>query len=379
MNKKRDRSNLKRISNDEIALQLGLKLKESRRYTLNKEQLKKLQELTHYKARKSSEEDNTDFKTTKHYWIKEKGLSRFVKVENESNTLNIEDLKTFIKELNITTKPLIKALKSNKTLRIILTDIHVGMQPNENNYSLYNYVWNAEELEIRRLQIIQSVKDLDQVFEEIHVIDLGDLTDGLNAETTRGGHKLPQNMSNRQQFETAFKFKTTLLLQLQSEFNCRIVNYNAVNCNHSADLDFIVNNSVKTYVEQVNICISVNNIESFLGYYKHYNHTFVLTHGKDEKHLKFGLKPKMDLKTQTLLEDFIRMNNLNGKITVEKGDSHLQIIDECTSKVFDYNNYLAFSPPSGWVQTNFGSSKSGFNLMIINSENNDKQLLTKYF
>ena len=61
------------------------------------------------------------------------------------------------------------------------------------------------------------------------------------------------------------------------------------------------------------------------------------------------------------------------------GLSHQQLIDECTSKVFDYNNYLAFSPPSNWVQTNFGSSKSGFNLMIINSNNNDKQLLTKYF
>ena len=377
--KKRDRSNLKRISNDEIALQLGLTLKESKRYTLTKQQLKHLEQLKHFKARKSSEQDNAPFETTKHYWIKEKGLSRFVKVDQEETALNIEDIKTFIKDLNINTTPIIRSIKSNKTLRIILTDVHVGMQPNENNYSLYNYTWNAEELEKRRLQIIQSVKDLDQVFEEIHVIDLGDLTDGFNAETTRGGHKLPQNMTNRQQFETAFKFKTTLLLQLQSEFNCRIVNYNAVNCNHSADLDFIVNQAVKMYVETSNKYIFVHNIEHFLGNYKHYGHTFVLTHGKDEKHMKFGLKPKMDLKTQTLLEDYIRINSLNGKITVEKGDSHQQIVDECTSKVFDYNNYLAFSPPSGWVQTNFGSSKSGFNLMIINSKNNDKQLLTKYF
>ena len=379
MKVKRDRSNLKRISNDEIALELGLELKQTRRYTLNEEQLKRLEELRHYKARKSSELDNTDFATTTHYWIKEDGLSRFVKVNQEETALNIDDITTFISKLNITTKNNLKLVKSNKTLRIILTDIHVGMQPNENHYSLYNYTWDLHELEKRRKQVIQSVVDLNQEFEEIHVIDLGDLTDGFNAETTRGGHKLPQNLTNREQFEVAFEFKTSLLLELQEMFKVKVKNYNAVNCNHSADLDYIVNSSLKTYVEKLNSNIKVTNIESFIGHYKHYNHTFVVTHGKDEKHLKFGLKPKLDEKGKILLEDYVRQNDLKCCITIEKGDSHVQLIDECTSKVFNYNNYLAFSPPSGWVQHNFGSSKSGFNLMIINSENDDKQLITKYF
>ena len=96
MKVKRDRSNVKRISNNEIALELGLELKQSRRYTLNKEQLKRFQELTHYTARKSSELDNADFATTTHYWIKEKGLSRFVKVNQEETALNINDITTFI-------------------------------------------------------------------------------------------------------------------------------------------------------------------------------------------------------------------------------------------------------------------------------------------
>lgn len=379
MKVKRDRSNYKRISNDEIALELGLKLNQSRRYTLNKDQLKRLQELTHYKARKSSELDNTKFKNVKYYWRKEKGLSVFVKNETEEEKLNISDITNFISKLNITTKNNLKSVKSNKTLRIILTDIHVGMQPNENHYSLYNYTWDLHELEKRRKQVIQSVVDLNQDFEEIHVIDLGDFTDGFNAETTRGGHKLAQNLTNREQFEVAFEFKASLLLELQELFKVKVKNYNSINCNHSADLDYIVNSSLKTYVEKLNANITVHNIESFIGHYKHYNHTFVLLHGKDEKHLKFGLKPKLDDKGKTLLEDYVRQNNLNGCITIEKGDSHVQLIDECTSKVFNYNNYLAFSPPSGWVQHNFGSNKSGFNLMIINSENNDKQLITKYF
>lgn len=371
-----DKKSNRRI-NDEIALKLGLKINDCKQYRLNKEQVEKLQQLTHYKARESSELDNADFSTTKHYWIKEKGLSRFVKVESEESKLDINVLSDFIKKLPKPKQVALKPTKSNKTLRIILTDIHVGLNPKENIYSLYDYTWNAEQLNKRKLDVIQSVIDLNQEFEEIHLIDLGDFTDGFNSETTRGGHKLSQNMTNREQFENAFKFKTSLLIELQERFKVKIVNYNAVNCNHSADLDFIANTSVKTYVESYGI--EVNNIESFLGHYTHYNHTFVLTHGKDEKHQKFGLKVHLDAKGVVLLEDYCRVNNLKGKITVEKGDSHQQLIDECTSKVFDYNNYLAFSPPSNWVQTNFGSSKSGFNLMIINSNNNDKQLLTKYF
>lgn len=365
--------------NDNLATQLGLVLNQSKRYRLNKVQEEQFKELTHYTARQSTELDNIDFKKVKHYWKKEKGLSVFVKNESQEEKLNINDITTFISKLNITTKNNLKCVKSNKTLRIILTDIHVGMQPNENHYSLYNYTWDLHELEKRRKQVIQSVIDLNQDFEEIHVIDLGDFTDGFNAETTRGGHKLAQNLTNREQFEVAFEFKSSLLLELQELFNVKVKSYNAVNCNHSADLDYIVNSSLKTYVEKLNANISVHNIESFIGHYKHYNHTFVITHGKDQSHLRFGLKPKLDEKGKTLLEDYVRQNDLTGCITIEKGDSHLQLIDECTSKVFNYNNYLAFSPPSGWVQHNFGSSKSGFNLMIINSENNDKQLITKYF
>lgn len=214
---KEKRSNL-RLS-DELAIEIGLTPNSCGQYRVTKEQVKQIDKLKHFKARKSAELDNEPFETTKHYWIKEKGLSRFVKVEQEQTKLNLDDLKTFIKKLNITTKSELKPIKSNKTLRIIITDVHVGMQPKENNYSLYDYVWNAEELEKRRLKVIQDVIDLEQDFEEIHLIDLGDLTDGFNAETTRGGHKLPQNMTNRQQFETAFKFKTTLLLQLQDTLN----------------------------------------------------------------------------------------------------------------------------------------------------------------
>ena len=38
----------RRITNDEIALKLGLTINECKQYRLNEEQVEKLQELTHY-------------------------------------------------------------------------------------------------------------------------------------------------------------------------------------------------------------------------------------------------------------------------------------------------------------------------------------------
>lgn len=364
---------------DEIALEIGLSLNSCKKYRLNKQQKELLSELTHYKARVSSEMDNTDFGTTKHYWIKEKGLSRFVKVDNESNSISPELIKEAINSMNLqSVGSVVEQNDSNKTLRIIITDVHVGMQPNENSYSLYNYKWDAEELEKTRLQIINKLNSLSESFEEVHLVDLGDLTDGFNSMTTRGGHRLPQNMTNREQFINAFSFKTKLLLDIQKLFKVKVKNYNSINCNHSSDLDYIVNTSVKEYLEIVNENIEVVNFEKFIDHYQVYNHTFPLTHGKDELHMKFGLKPVLDHKGRTFLEDYVRQNRLNGRITVEKGDSHVQIVDEHTSKILDYNSYIALSPPSGWVQHNFGSSKRGFNLMVVNSENNDKTLTTVY-
>ena len=92
-------------------------------------------------------------------------------------------------------------------------------------------------------------------FEKIYIVDLGDRMDGLNGQTTRGGHKLPQNMSNRQAFETAIsvekEFYDMILQSDMANEYCVIANANS---NHGGDFDYMVSRALEMYINLVLIC-----------------------------------------------------------------------------------------------------------------------------
>ena len=90
---------------------------------------------------------------------------------------------------------------------------------------------------------------------------------------------------------------------------------------------------------------------------------FIITHGKDSKHLKFGFKPHLDGKQVEKIDNYIDTHYLLEKdvrIEFSKGDSHQLLFDHSTSDRFEYFNYMALSPSSNWIQTNFKKGKSGF-------------------
>jgi hypothetical protein len=119
--------------------------------------------------------------------------------------------------------------------------------------------------------------------------------------------------------------------------------------------------------------VIVENQRKFIGHYKVGNFTFILTHGKDDKNLKFGFKPKLDDVHEKKINEYIDVNYLFRQgITIEfsKGDSHQYLFDSTPSK-FNYYNYPALSPSSDWVQTNFARGKSGF--VFFNYTENSKE------
>jgi len=86
-----------------------------------------------------------------------------------------------------------------------------------------------------------------------------------------------------------------------------------------------------------------------------------LTHGKDDKSLKFGFKPILDPAQIEKIKNYIDEHKLHRyKIEFSKGDSHQLILDFTSSTSFEYQNFGAFSPPSDWVKTNFKNSISCF-------------------
>jgi hypothetical protein len=101
-----------------------------------------------------------------------------------------------------------------------------------------------------------------------------------------------------------------------------------------------------------------------MEHFQYGDHTFILTHGKDAKHMFKGLPYNLNDKATSFINDYIDHYNINTKyIHVEKGDLHRIGYDR--TKKFDYRNYMTFAPPSAWVSHNFGDCYSGYSIQTI--------------
>ena len=275
-------------------------------------------------------------------------------------------IKSHIKPIKSTPNPL-SFPKNNKVMNLVYTDTHIGLDPNKEGNSLYGGKWDEEELYNRATDIITSVeaKALREGIDRLYITDLGDLADGLDGQTVRGGHELPQNMSNKEVFEAALNFKVRMVdyLVATGQFK-EIVCNNVCNSNHGGDFDYFINSAFKTVVEtkHPNI-VRVENHVKFISHYIVGHHCFIISHGKDDKTLKFGFKPFLDNKAMDKIDQYIKANGLYNKAKYFhfcKGDSHQFIFDFSTSQDFDYLNYPALSPSSQWVQNNFKKGISGY-------------------
>jgi hypothetical protein len=282
--------------------------------------------------------------------------------ESEEQKENQIDFTNIFKEL---VKPVYvkfneKFIASADFDRAVYTDVHVAMEVNQNGYSLYDGIWNEEEL-FKRLHIFVNEIVKNKKANKLLLHDLGDLMDGYDGFTTRGGHKLPQNMDNQKAFDIALKFKILMIDEL-------FKNYDYIDCvnicedNHGGSFTYIVNSAFKSYVDlKYHKNINVVNQRKFIDHYIYGKRCFILTHGKDSKSLKFGFKPKLDPVQIEKIKDYIDEYKLHQyKIEFSKGDSHQLLLDWTSSTAFEYQNFGAFSPPSDWVKTNFKNTSSSF-------------------
>jgi hypothetical protein len=226
---------------------------------------------------------------------------------------------------------------------------------------MYNTEWNKAIL-FERLTEMVNFTLAKQESKVLYISDLGDFLDGFNGNTTRGGHSLPQNMSNQEAFDVGFMFKVRLLEALAPHYEL-IVMRNVCNDNHAGDFAYFVNQAVKSYINTQLKNVQIINQTSFIDWELVGNYCFVSTHGKDTHNLKHGFKAKIDPNQVNKIVGYLNQQQLLNKgyeIIFEKGDSHLYLFDSATSDVFKYYNYPAFSPSSNWVATNFQLGRSGF-------------------
>lgn len=353
---------------DKYALLLGLELNKSKTYRLT---LDKQIEYHNLKANEgiieACENVGVNAENAPMLWLKTKHES--VRVTNplfkapEQKVIDDIDFLSIFKDkiqpITIERKPQWDVSLFD---RAVYTDVHIGMDVNKDGYSLYDGVWNETEI-FNRLQTFVSYIAKYQKSDSLFLNDLGDFMDGFDGFTTRGGHALPQNMDNQKAFDIGLKFKIAMIDEL-FKFYSHIKVVNICNDNHAGSFGYIVNSAFKTYVElKYPDNIEVINQRKFIDHYIVDNRCFILTHGKDDKSLKFGFKPQIDPTQIEKIKNYIDEYKLyTYDIEFSKGDSHQLIFDLTSSTAFEYQNFGAFSPPSDWVKTNFKNTKSSFTL-----------------
>jgi len=301
--------------------------------------------------------------STKQQWVITEPIKKVLEIEKEIDFLSIFKDKIEPVKIYFSNDLLPGACLGCLFDRAIYTDVHVGMNVNKDGFSLYDGLWNEIEL-FKRLEIFVNYIVKNQKSDTLFLNDLGDFMDGWDGFTTRGGHALPQNMDNQKAFDVGLRFKIQMIDALFKSYS-KIKIVNICNDNHAGSFGYIVNSAFKTYIElKYPDNIEVINQRKFIDHYIIENRCFILTHGKDDKSLKFGFKPKLDPIQIEKIKNYIDEYKLhNYDIEFGKGDSHQLLFDSTSSTAFEYQNFGALSPPSDWVKTNFKNTKSSFTIM----------------
>tara|TARA_R100000951_G_scaffold110853_1_gene109193 strand:- start:4090 stop:5307 length:1218 start_codon:yes stop_codon:yes gene_type:complete len=295
-------------------------------------------------------------KTTGQQWIQYAAKQE----DKEVKDFDFEGIvKKHIKRLDRLVVPIID--KGKDFDRLVISDVHIGMETNKYDNSMYPIKWNKEEVLKDCKRIAETtIKERQSNF--IVVDDYGDLMDGFDGKTTRGGHELPQNMTNEEAFDTAVEFKIKLIEPLLDHYSRVEVN-NICNDNHSGAFGYFVNKTMKQILELKYDNVKVTNHRKFINHYFIGNICFVISHGKDDKSLKFGFKPQLKPDSIEKIDQYCKNNDIYKTADLVifcKGDSHQALFDMCSSDDFYYFNYPALSPSSQWVQNNFKKGRRGF-------------------
>ncbi|MGL5689372.1 MAG: hypothetical protein ACRDD8_01020, partial [Bacteroidales bacterium] len=90
----------------------------------------------------------------------------------------------------------------DKVLYIYISDCHVGAYVSKR--SIYKNKYDRTVFRDRLAKVVDTLVSVTANMEisKIVVCNLGDSLDGYSNKTTRGGHHLPQNMDNKEQFQS---------------------------------------------------------------------------------------------------------------------------------------------------------------------------------
>ncbi len=282
----------------------------------------------------------------------------------------IADFKEFIGELKFDIKLEVRkpAVNNDKTLLVYISDMHIGAAVS--SYSIYENDFSFEAATKRLQAISDKIVDIAVTTGVTNVIicNIGDTLDGYNGETTRGGHALPQNMNNKDQFKNFLKMMTQFFSDLSTSGFFGSIKYIAVDGgNHDGDFGYMANKALEGILAILNPEIEVTIFEKYIEHFKVGDHTFVVCHGKDAKDVFKNMPLVINDKTENQINEYLDYNTIYGKnIHFIKGDLHQSATTYATR--FRYKSVASFFGSSEWIHKNFGNTKAAVDFDIVDGD-----------
>lgn len=312
-----------------------------------------------------------DVKSVK-YWQTMGGDTRFsIVTKNDGNEL--PDLDDVLEAIQKNVEPLpasdyVYYDSEDVTLVVFMSDKHIGAAIGEN--APYEVEYNKEVLRERFKRVLAEIEEVDFNYsiEHIVVVDLGDALDGYNAQTTRGGHTLPQNMTNKEAFNT--------FVELHKEFYTSLVNLKIVEkisivhlteSNHGGDFEYFATRALEEYINTLykeNPSIKFYTLPHFINPFSIAGNTYLLSHGKDSVDMRNGLPLTLDAKTNEYITNYVIDKGISFEgLHFIKGDLHQASTQ--WGKHFRYRNIPSMFGSSKWIMTNYGMTNPGCSFDLI--------------
>lgn len=322
--------------------------------------------------------DITKVKSAK--YVNHAGQQKFNVVLDFNNTpIDFDKFREDI--LSDVTPEEIKLPKKENELALHLygSDFHIGADVSSNSIYSNDYSFDVVEsrlIQVRRLAALKYSQF--GVFDTLVIFDLGDMLDGQNAKTTRGGHLLPQNMNNQEQFDSSILlYKKHISSIVKSGFAENYVFYATCNDNHSGDFSYYALRAIAEWCAakfpQVKVVIQTK----FIDVYEYGEHSFMVTHGKDKLFMKYGMPKYLDKKTEIYIKEYIENHKLEGNLHFIKGDLHQDCVDFCN--LFRYRNCLSLFGSSEWIHTNIGYGRAGLSYDIVDKAGKEEVMEGRIF
>ena len=311
----------------------------------------------------------------------EQDRNKLTEVKLKEMTKNYFDLRQQISNFSEFQQELVNSVKNTELFVLpkfknngkagvfYLSDMHIGADVS--SYSIYNNTFNMEEATKRMNTIFEEIIKTQNLFKftEIHIINVGDSLDGYNGETTRGGHSLPQNMNNKDQYKNYLTLMVNLFTSLAKSGLFSNINYTSCESgNHDGDFGWMANKSLEAMLSIMCPDIKVKIFDKFIDYVNVLDHTYIISHGKDARDMFKNMPLTINDKTENFINEYLDNCGLNGKnIHFIKGDLHQSATTY--AKRFRYKSVASFFGSSQWIHVNFGNTKAAIDFEVIVDDN----------